>query len=212
MSKKRHESQPNRSAKKPRGSPFTGPDDPRLRQNMEASRTAASVSANVSIIDPPTEASLYDDMVHVRRYPREYDRTEGQRDCRAWKKRDLRGFMSKLADMEKARLTTGADKPAAAATPKAGPVSVVHENGNRLAELTLEEWQRTKDELRFARDSEAADANNPVNELLADEFALFDEFAKNKDAFRIWMGGLTPAELLSIQNYPNELDAMGAKL
>lgn len=51
-----------------------------------------------------SDASLYDDMLHVRRRPKSEDRTEGQRDCRRWKRDDLRGFLMKFADLEKAHL------------------------------------------------------------------------------------------------------------
>jgi hypothetical protein len=52
------------------------------------------------------EASLFQDMQHVRRHPKEMDRRQGQRDARKWKEKDLTGFMRKFADLEKAALTT----------------------------------------------------------------------------------------------------------
>jgi hypothetical protein len=85
---------------KPRGKPFV-PGDPRLRQNMEA-RQAAEAGNDASEVSADDNSSLYEDMEHVRRYPKSRDRTQAQKDCRKWKQKDFRGFMSKLADLEKA--------------------------------------------------------------------------------------------------------------
>jgi hypothetical protein len=52
------------------------------------------------------ESSLLDDMRHVRRFPSSHDRTEGRRDCRKWKKSDLKGFMNRLAALEQAELAS----------------------------------------------------------------------------------------------------------
>jgi hypothetical protein len=56
-------------------------------------------------------ASLYDDMLHVRTRPKSEDRTEGQRDCRKWKTKDLKGFMAKFADLEKVVLSQAKSVP-----------------------------------------------------------------------------------------------------
>jgi hypothetical protein len=40
----------------------------------------------------------------VRRLPASEDRTQGQRDCRRSKQKDLKGYMSRLAELEKAVL------------------------------------------------------------------------------------------------------------
>src|SRR5262245_33739245 len=52
------------------------------------------------------DATLFDDMQHVRRRPKSEDRTQGQKDCRRWKEKNLATFMAKLADLEKAALTS----------------------------------------------------------------------------------------------------------
>ncbi|MBY0525063.1 MAG: hypothetical protein K2R98_16785 [Gemmataceae bacterium] len=81
--------------KKPRGRPFTGADDPRLRQNLETA--------------PPLEPSEDDqDMLAAMRWVQSHaksqDRTELQKDCRQWKSKDLKGFMAKRADLERAEM------------------------------------------------------------------------------------------------------------
>lgn len=73
--------------KKPRGRPFTGKDDPRNRK------------AAVALV--PGDGSLYEDMLYVRTHRRSEDKTEGHRDCRNWKTKDLKGFMAKFAELEK---------------------------------------------------------------------------------------------------------------
>jgi hypothetical protein len=50
-------------------------------------------------------AALYDDMKHVRRFPPSCDKSPGQKDCRRWKKLDLKGFMARFAKLEKAQPT-----------------------------------------------------------------------------------------------------------
>jgi len=46
---------------------------------------------------------------HVRRHPKLMDRTQGQKDARKWKEKDLKGFMTKFADLERAALARRAD-------------------------------------------------------------------------------------------------------
>jgi hypothetical protein len=88
------------SRKKPRGKPFAGKDDPRLRQNLEAARAAAGPAQEEA---PGSEdVSLYEAMRHVFTRPKEADLLAPQRECRAWLKADRKGFMAKLADLEKA--------------------------------------------------------------------------------------------------------------
>jgi hypothetical protein len=70
------------------------------------------VEAMAQVIDPsavPEEVSLYEDMRHVRRFPKALDRTAGQRMARKWFGKDLKGWMAKYADLEKA--TTGVKPP-----------------------------------------------------------------------------------------------------
>src|ERR1700683_1023566 len=77
------------------------------RGDKPPERHVAAQAAVMSAVGE--ESSLLDDMRHVRRFPASHDRTEGHRDCRKWKKSDLKGFMGRLADLEKAEL---AAKPA----------------------------------------------------------------------------------------------------
>jgi hypothetical protein len=77
-------------------------------RHVEAMAQALDLSAVAE------DVSLYEDMKHVRRFPKAVDRTEGQRDARKWKDRNLSTFLAKFAELEKA--ANGA-KPSEAATP-----------------------------------------------------------------------------------------------
>jgi hypothetical protein len=93
--------QPDRDdtpGKKPRGKPFTGRDDPRNGHLVQAARAAQEEPVE------PEDVSLYEAMRHVFSQPKEADRTQPQRECRAWLKDDRKGFLSKMADLEKAAL------------------------------------------------------------------------------------------------------------
>jgi hypothetical protein len=119
--------------KRPRGKPFTGRDDPRNGRpspGPPGDRIAA-------VADPAAEATLYEDMLHVRRKPRSEDRTEGQRDCRRWKKADLKGFLTKFADLEKAAL--GGKLPGQA---KPGAEPYLEDAGSDRVEALIDELLR----------------------------------------------------------------------
>lgn len=45
--------------------------------------------------------TLLEDMRYVRALPESEDRSEGHKDCRAWKKRDPGGFLKTLMEMER---------------------------------------------------------------------------------------------------------------
>lgn len=47
------------------------------------------------------ERTLLEDMRYVRVLPESEDRSEGHKDCRAWKKRDPGGFLKTLMEMER---------------------------------------------------------------------------------------------------------------
>ena len=71
------------------------PRIPAVRKRLES-------EAPESLPDPtPEERTLFEDMRHVRRYPKSADRTEGQKDARKWKNRDLKGFMTAYAALER---------------------------------------------------------------------------------------------------------------
>jgi hypothetical protein len=74
-----------------------------LREKPAIDKTADEARA------VPDSATLYEDMRFVRHNPKTLDVTEGQKDCRRWKENDLKGFLSKFADLEKAR---GKEEPA----------------------------------------------------------------------------------------------------
>jgi hypothetical protein len=108
--KPQHQAEPvqptNQSPKKrrARGRPFVK-NDARIKQNIEAAR-------NGPIELPPpvfSDATLYEDMKHVRQVDSRYDRTESQRDARRWKKENLREFLKTFADLEKAHLLEQAE-------------------------------------------------------------------------------------------------------
>lgn len=100
------ESQPeNEPKKKPRGKPFTGRADPRNGNQRREEGEAAP--------EPVTqdEQGLLAAMVWVQNNPRALDRTELQKDCRKWKAKDLKGFMAKRADLERAALLAKGEDP-----------------------------------------------------------------------------------------------------
>jgi hypothetical protein len=68
---------------------------------MEAAAREPVAAGNGDLAVSADDSSLYEDMKFVRRHPRAFDKTEGQRDARRWKQRDIRSFLSKLADLEK---------------------------------------------------------------------------------------------------------------
>jgi hypothetical protein len=91
--------------KKPRGKAFSNGHDPRRYQHPVAAKPA-------TLPDPTagTEASFYSDMRHVRSRPASEDVTQGQRDCRKWKRQNLSTFMAKFTEVEKAHLAAGRDR------------------------------------------------------------------------------------------------------
>jgi hypothetical protein len=81
------------------------PRDPRIRALKEKAgeipiHAPEAITFNVK---PELANTLYEDMRFVRRNPKTLDTTEGQKDCRRWKENDLKGFLSKFADLEKAQ-------------------------------------------------------------------------------------------------------------
>jgi hypothetical protein len=55
--------------------------------------------------------------------PYQYDRTEGQRDARKWKKEDYKGFLKAFADLE--RVQPRPDVPNGTSEPDAGTERVM---------------------------------------------------------------------------------------
>jgi hypothetical protein len=152
--------QPNgnegRAKKKPGGRPFTGKDDPRRWQNWEAARAAAGPVPEES---PGAEdVSLYATMRAVFNQPPSADRGQPQRECRAWLKADRKGFLSKLADLEKAALAKGqsATAPGDGAERDLG--------SERVLELLGEEWDevlRAVESLRAPQPPDHLDGSRP---------------------------------------------------
>jgi hypothetical protein len=79
------------SAKKPRGKPF-----------QKGNTIGAYGRGGKPLVY--TQASLLQDMRHVRSQPASCDTSEGERDCRRWKQTDLKGFLERLATLELAEL------------------------------------------------------------------------------------------------------------
>ncbi len=115
-SQRRRKRRANDGPLKPRGKPFTGRDDPRNSQNMQALlRDAPPLgnAAEVQLVPGEFEWTLYDGMRHVLSRPKGEDRTEVQRDCRRWKEQNISAFMGKYADLEQAfakRMAGGVDE------------------------------------------------------------------------------------------------------
>lgn len=70
-----------------------------LRRGKESEREAR---AKAGLIELPPETTLFEDMRHVRRFPKSMDATPAQKDCRLWKEKDIKGFMAKWAELEAA--------------------------------------------------------------------------------------------------------------
>jgi hypothetical protein len=66
---------------------------------MERARETTAVANDGLAVSADVNSSLFQDMMHVHRHSKFYDKTEGQKSCRRWKGKDLRGFMSRLADL-----------------------------------------------------------------------------------------------------------------
>jgi hypothetical protein len=88
---------------RPRGRPFSKGGDERQAHRLAAVKTDAASDLDEQQASP----DLYRDMLHVYTKQAQEDRTQGQKDCRKWKAKDLKGFMAKLADLEKARAGRG---------------------------------------------------------------------------------------------------------
>jgi hypothetical protein len=97
------------------------------------------------------DGTLFEDMRHVRRFPASRDRTEGQRDARRWKQQDFKGFMTRLADLEKAALAGQAKAPGA--PPPAVPE---RDAGSERARKLLREGIARDEAEQARRDAELA--------------------------------------------------------
>jgi len=86
------EPQNNRKTGKPKGKPRGKP----MQGNADPRRQGASKL-------PLGDTSLFEDMTYVRSHSKEEDRTEGHRDARRWKEKDLKGFLSRLSALEEAK-------------------------------------------------------------------------------------------------------------
>lgn len=91
--------------KRPANKGSFGPNDPRLKQNL------AKADPTPPRVLPPADEPLVDTMRHVFRTPPGSDATHGQAVCRAWLKEDPKGFMARLADLEKAAGKAPSDEP-----------------------------------------------------------------------------------------------------
>jgi hypothetical protein len=112
------------SAKKPRGKPFE-------KGNTIGARGRAG--------KPPVyaDASLLEDMRHVRAHPKSEDKTEGQKDCRQWKQQNFREFMSRLSALEEAEFKL---LEAEAKVRKPAEERPETDEGTERAIQTCEEW------------------------------------------------------------------------
>jgi|GEM_PF-6345577 len=75
---------------------------PLLRPEQDEHGTSQTGEYDLTVEIDGDCATLFDDMKHVRRYPKATDRTQGQKDARRWKDKDFKAFMAKYADLEKA--------------------------------------------------------------------------------------------------------------
>ena|SRR6266550_8512065 len=98
--------------KKPRGRPFTGRDDPRNRQNVLLAQAADFGTSPLSIASEPEDMLKAMKFVAANRAERPETHFRGH--LRRWMEDDVRGFMNRLADLEKAALgaSRGAGPPA----------------------------------------------------------------------------------------------------
>jgi hypothetical protein len=126
------DSEPAGPAKKRRGPgrPFQK-NDPRIRQNWERAMQQELTSESEGMLAA---------MVHVVTKPAWEDRTHEQRNYRDWLKRDIKGFMAKKADLEKAEVAARqSDSSDGPVEPKA-----VDEGTRRVMELLAPEWEKVE--------------------------------------------------------------------
>ncbi|HEX4591728.1 MAG TPA: hypothetical protein VH120_17455 [Gemmataceae bacterium] len=133
---------------------------------MNQNRPAVTDPAEVVAIE---ESTLYDDMQHVRRYPRTMDRTQGRKDARKWKDRNLSAFLARYADLEKAHAGTKSPAPAQPATYDGdGPCPTCHRQPNIAPEELGPEWLTIEQILKHKPE--------------------WQTFLEHKDEFRRWLG------------------------
>jgi len=107
---------------------------------------------------------LLADMRRVYAQPESKDRTPGERQCRAWLREDCKGFMSRLADLEKAHAAVAPKegKPAAKEKPPAEPeVDEGEERALELIDKLLADVEKQEREERV-RDGRCVTCNRPV--------------------------------------------------
>jgi hypothetical protein len=124
---------------------------------VQAARAAAAQGEPVA-----KEVSLYETMRHVFSQPKEADRTQPQRECRAWLKDDRKGFMAKLADLEKAALA-GREKPPEG--DGSGPENSGPDEGSARVEELIQRLldQANQDAEAPVKDGRCMTCGRPVN-------------------------------------------------
>lgn len=104
-----------------------------LRRGRDSERELA---ARAGLVELPPETTLFEDMCHVRRFPKSMDVTPAQKDCRLWKEKDIKGFMAKWAELEAAQRAAGEAAPnGATEQPDAGSERVEALIGRLLEEM-----------------------------------------------------------------------------
>jgi hypothetical protein len=81
----------------------------------------------------------------VTTQPPEKDRTQLQKECREWLRSDRKGFLTKLADLEKAFVVE--TRRGGQAGDQADGEKVLSEGTARVMELEAERWERVKNAL-----------------------------------------------------------------
>jgi hypothetical protein len=146
-------------------------------REQQAQQAATATGTPQNGVPAAGDESLLDAMKWVQSHPKDHDRTQLQRDCRAWKERKLVEFMNRRSDLEKAALAgkTGPSAPKGAFAGLASPAFegsgecptcgtwVKDEGSDRVLELLREGMAR--DEAEQAREDAERAARPGAKEL-----------------------------------------------
>ena len=129
----------------------------------EGCQTTETGAGALTVLPSSGTSSLYEDMLWVKDHQHSSeDRTPGQKECRAWKRRNPGVWWAKLADLEKAALSkTGQQPTTSTASSSTEPPS---QSGSSLPDPGLER----------------------VKELLHPEWELVEWVAKHSKEVRTW--------------------------
>jgi hypothetical protein len=146
-------------------------------EQKRTGETTSAIGTPQNGVPAAGDESLLDAMKWVQSHPKDHDRTQLQRDCRAWKERKLVEFMNRRSDLEKAALAgkTGPSAPKGAFAGLASPAfegsgecptcgTWVNDQGSERALKLLREGM-ARDEAEQAREDAERAARPGAKEL-----------------------------------------------